>query len=419
MKIIIIGAGLMGVTSAYYLSEQGHEVLVIDRQGGPALETSFANAGVLHPSQAAPWNHPGIALQILKWMGNEHSPFLLRPRALPSLFNWGISFLRHARPNNFQANLQSNTVLANYNIQCMQDLLRKHPVDYCANSLGSMKVLEREQDMETAIASIPLFERLGVQCAVLSQAEVFNKEPALIENGNKLIGGIYYPSDQSGDAHQFCTKLTELAKNNHVQFEYNKVVEEIIHSGNKIIGVKTAGVTHTAYAYVLAAGSYSPLLAKSIKLKLPIRPVKGYSITLDMHDWEIKPRMPVIDEETHTAITPLGNRLRAAGTAELTGYSRDINSQRIQMVFDQVKVRYPAAGRGSKDVEISPWTGLRPTSVDGVPILGSTPFENLYLNTGHGHLGWTFAMGSGKLLADVISGLKPDIEVSAYNVSRF
>lgn len=419
MKIIIIGSGLMGVATAYYLSEQGHEVQVFDRQQGPALETSFANAGVLHPSQASPWNHPGIAIQILKWMGKEDSPFLLRPSALPSLFNWGISFLRHARPTKFHANLKSNTVLANYNIQCMQSLLKQHHVEYCANSVGSMKVLEREQDMQKAIAAIPLFERLGVECTVLNQAEVFSKEPALIENGKKLIGGIYFPSDQSGDAYQFCTKLTELAKNKNAQFEYNMVVEGILNSGNKINGVKTAGGIHTADAYVLAAGSYSPMLAKSVKLKLPIRPVKGYSITLDMHDWEIKPRMPVIDEETHTAITPLGNHLRAAGTAELTGYSTHINSQRIQMVLDQVKVRYPAAGRGNSDTEIRPWTGLRPTSVDGVPILGSTPFDNLYLNTGHGHLGWTFAMGSGKLVADVISGLKPDIDLSAYNVSRF
>ncbi len=183
MKIVIIGSGLMGVATAYYLSEHGHDVVVVDRQQGPALETSFANAGILHPSQASPWNHPAIALQVLKWMGKEDSPFLLRPSVLPSLMSWGVSFLRNAMPDKFQANLNSNTILANYNIQCMQELLEQHSFDYSANSLGSMKVFENEQDMEKELASIPIFEHFGVESTVLNQAEIFDKEPALLEKG--------------------------------------------------------------------------------------------------------------------------------------------------------------------------------------------------------------------------------------------
>ncbi|PCJ42821.1 MAG: hypothetical protein COA71_04790 [SAR86 cluster bacterium] len=419
MKIIIIGSGLMGVATAYYLSEQGHEVLVVDRQQGPALETSFANAGVLHPSQASPWNHPGIALQVLKWMGKENSPFLLRPRAIPSLLSWGISFLNHAKPNKFQANLHSNTVLANYNIQCMQDLQKQHPFDYSANSLGSMKVLGNEQDMEKELASIPLFESFGVECTVLNQAEIFKKEPALIENGENLIGGVHYPGDQAGDAYQFCIELTELAKKNNVRFEYDVTVQKLISSGHAITSIQTSNGAYTADAYVLAAGSYSPLLANSIKLKLPIKPIKGYSITLDMTGWETKPRMPVIDEEAHVAITPLGNRLRAAGTAELNGYDTEISAQRVQLILDQVISRYPAAESYSNEGDISPWTGLRPTSADGVPILGATSFKNFYLNTGHGHLGWSLAMGSGKLVADLISGQNSAINISPYSLGRF
>ena len=419
MKIIVIGSGLMGLASAYYLSEHGHEVTVIDRQPGPALETSFANAGILHPSQASPWNHPSVALQVLKWMGKEDSPFLLRPSAIPSLISWGISFLRNAKPAKFQANLNSNTVLANYTIQCMQELLEQHPFDYSANTLGSLRVLEKEQDMEKEVASIPIFERFGVECTVLNQAEVFSKEPALIENGGKLIGGIHYPGDQAGDAYQFSKKLAELAKKNNVHFEYDLTVEELNSSGNAITSIKTSNGEHAADTYVLAAGSYSPLLAKSLKLNLPISPIKGYSITLDMAGWKMKPCMPVIDDTAHVAITPFGDRLRAAGTAELHGYNIEINPQRIQLVLDQVINRYPEAKTTNIDRDISPWVGLRPTAPDGVPILGASAYKNLFLNTGHGHLGWTLAMGSGKIVSDVISGQKPAVDVSPYSVKRF
>jgi D-amino-acid dehydrogenase len=419
MKIIIVGSGLLGVATAYYLSELGHEVIVVDRQQGPAQETSFANACVLHPSQASPWNHPGIAWQILKWMGKENSPFLLRPSALPSLLKWGLTFLNHAKPEKFQANLRVNTALANYNIECVEDLQKHHPFDYAAQRLGSMKVLGNEQDLENAKEQIALFQAMGIECQVLNQAEVFNKEPALVENGSKLVGGIYYPKDQTGDAHQFCLKLVELAKLKQVQFIYDLNVNEFSIANDKITGIKTNKGDYSADAYVLAAGSYSPLLAKSLKLNLPIRPIKGYSITLDMEDWDLKPQMPVIDEEAHVAITPLGNRLRAAGTAELNGYNTEINSQRIQLVLQQVIARYPQAGANIQNADINPWTGLRPTTADGVPIMGETPISNLYLNTGHGHLGWSLAMGSGKLVAEMINGSDPDINAAPYALSRF
>lgn len=409
----------MGIASAYYLSEQGHDVIVVDRQPGPALETSFANAGILHPSQASPWNHPGIALQVLKWMGKEDSPFLLRPSAIPSLMSWGLSFLRNANPEKFQANLKSNTVLANYTIQCMEELLRNYPFEYSDNTLGSMKVLENEQDMEKEVATIPIFESFGVECTVLNQAEIFAKEPALIDKGKNLIGGIHYPGDQSGDAFQFSTKLAELAKNNNVQFEYGLQVKAFQSSGQKITSIKTNKGDYSADNFILAAGSYSPLLAKTLKLTLPIRPIKGYSITLDMSDWNSKPIMPVIDEEAHVAITPFGNRLRAAGTAELHAYNTEINSARIQLVLDQVINRYSSAEEYKTKGDIHPWTGLRPTSADGVPILGNSAYKNLYFNTGHGHLGWTLAMGSGKILADMIDGQQPEINVLPYSLERF
>ncbi len=419
MKIIVIGSGLMGVSTAYYLSEQGHEVIVVDRQSGPAQETSFANACVLHPSQASPWNHPGIAWQILKWMGKENSPFLLRPGALPSLLSWGLTFLNHAKPEKFQTNLRVNTALANYNIECVEELQKQHPFDYSAQHFGSMKVLEKEQDLENARDQVALFQTMGIECKVLNQAEVFNQEPALVENGSKLCGGILYPLDQTGDAYQFCLKLAELCKLKQVQFEYGSDVQEFLITNDKITGIKTSKGDYLADAFVLAAGSYSPLLAKTLKLKLPIRPIKGYSITLGMANWNLKPKMAVIDEEAHVAITPLGDRLRAAGTAELNGYNLEINAQRIRMVLQQVIARYPEAGNNVQDADINPWTGLRPTTADGVPIMGGTSIKNLYLNTGHGHLGWSLAMGSGKIVADIINGNAPDINTEPYALTRF
>ncbi|MDG2089873.1 MAG: D-amino acid dehydrogenase [Gammaproteobacteria bacterium] len=420
MRIIVIGSGLMGLASAYYLSEHGHEVTVIDRQQGPALETSFANAGVIHSSQAGPWNAPGIALQVLKWMGKEDSPFLLRPNAIPSLIGWGLSFIRHSRPNRFRANLKKNAALASYNIQCMQEFLEQHPFDYCASSLGVMKVIQKEQDMEKEIASMSFYKSVGIQNEVLNQAEIFSKEPALIENGQNLIGGIYFPGDQAGDAYQFCVQLTDLLRKKNVQFEYDLTVDEFLTSNNVITAIKTSKGEYSGDSYVLAAGSYSPLLTKKLGLNIPIRPVKGYSITLDMSDWEAKPLMPIIDDEAHVAITPLGNQLRAAGTAELNGYKDEINQYRIQLVLDQVINRYPEAKKHINYEEINSWCGFRPITVDGVPIIGDAPtYKNLYLNTGHGHLGWTLAMGSGKLVADNISGHNTTLDIGSYALNRF
>lgn len=410
---------MLGVATAYYLSEQGHEVTVIDRQAGPAQETSFANAGLLHPSQASPWNHPGIALQILKWMGKEDSPFLLRPAAIPSLLGWGIRFLRHAQAEKFQANLKTNTRLANYTMQCLRDFKQEHSFDYRSSALGSMKVFESEHDLEQEQGLIPLYESLGVICKPVNREEILSLEPALTESGSTLAGGILYPGDETGDAQLFCQQLSEVARSNKVSFEFGLTVQSIQSTSNRITGLATSRGDYSADAYVLAAGSYSPQLASGLRLKLPIRPVKGYSITLDMHDWETRPRIPVIDEQGHVAITPLGNYLRAAGTAELNGHNTAINHARIQLIIDRVVARYPFAKGHIRAEQISPWTGLRPTCADGVPVLGATRLDNLFLNTGHGHLGWSLAMGSGKLVADLISGHEPAINPAPYAVSRF
>jgi D-amino-acid dehydrogenase len=419
MKVIIIGAGLMGVASAYYLSKQGHEVLVVDRQASPAQETSFGSACVLHPSQAAPWNHPGIAWQVLKWMGKEDSPFLLRAKAIPSLVCWGLAFIKQSSPENFKANLQLNTALANYNLECMQELLAEHPIDYAATRVGSLKVFEHEQDLEKDVAAMQLFQELGVQCSVLNQQQIFDKEPALVEKGNSLIGGIHFPEDQAGDARQFCIKLGELAMVNQAKFEFGLEVEGFNTDNKTIKSIQTSKGERTADAFVLAAGSYSPLIAGTSGLRLPVKPVKGYSITVDMKDWRSVPVMPVIDEESHVAITPLGDKLRAAGTAEITGYDTSVQQARVDMIKQQVIARYAGAENSINAGKITSWAGLRPTSVDGVPILGNTPFNNLFLNTGHGHLGWSLAMASGKLVADVVGGLKPDLDLRSYNVGRF
>ncbi len=420
MKILVVGSGLLGLSSAYYLSEHGHEVTVVDRQQGSALETSFGNAGVLHSSQAGPWNTPGIAMQVLKWMGKEDSPFLLRPSAIPSLILWGLSFIRNSKLIHYRANLKKNVTLIKYNMQCMQEFVEQHSFDYCARDLGSIKIVQKEQDMEKELKMMPLYESSGVQCEVLNQAEIFSKEPALIENGEKLIGGFYYPGDQTGDSYQFCVQLAELLMGKGVQFYYDLTVEKFLTSNKSITAIKTSKGEYSADAYVLAAGSYSPLLANKLGLKIPISPVKGYSITLDMDDWETRPRMPVIDDEVHVAITPLGKRLRAAGTAEINGYKNEINENRIQLILDQVINRYSEAKKNINYEEINSWCGLRPITVDGVPILGhASTCRNLYLNTGHGHLGWSLAMGSGKLLADQISGYNSKIDIADYALSRF
>lgn len=418
MKIIIIGSGLIGVSTAFFLSQQGHAVDVFDRKDGAGMDTSFANGGMLTPSQAEPWNQPGIFWKTLAWLGDENSPILVRPRALFSLFGWGLSFIRNSSRSRFYANMRKNASLASYSIQMLREIRQEYGLHYDENTNGTLKIFTDKKNFTEMIEHTRFYNELGIDFRELGPEEVLELEPSLSALRTSIVGGIYYPGDESGDAHKFCQSLAALAEQTGVNFHYQVEVKGFAHERNHITGVKTSTGTHLADAYVLAAGSYSTLLAGTVNIRLPVRPVKGYSLTIDINGWDQGPRRPVVDESVHIAMTPLGARLRVAGTAELNGYDLNIRQSRVEHVCRYVSRIYPGIAERVQPDAVTAWTGLRPYSSDGVPVLGKTGFDNLFLNTGHGHLGWSMSAGSGRLVADIIGGIEPGLDPEPYRLER-
>ena len=419
MKIIVIGAGLLGSSSAYFLSNLGHEVVVLERQPGPGIETSYANAGMLTPSQAAPWNQPGILGNMLHWIGREDAPVLVRPGAVFSLLGWGSRFLMNSMAARFHQNLKKNAALAHYSLGLLQSFRDRHAVHYDATARGTLKFFVNQREFDHESRFNDLYRDAGIDFRLLDGKSALQVEPALADISAKIVAAIHYPHDESGDAHLFCRALVEHAEAAGAAFHYGVVIGGFERIADRISSVTTNRGAYIADAYVLAAGSYSPLLAGSVGLHLPIRPVKGYSLTFNLDGWDKGPCMPLVDESVHTAITPLGKRLRVAGTAEFNGYNTALRPGRIDNMARILRNTCPGFVPYMDMKTAVPWAGLRPYSCDGVPLLGPTPVANLYLNTGHGHLGWSMAMGSGKLVADLISQYATDIDLAPYQLQRF
>ena len=420
MKVTIVGAGLLGVATAYFLSRQGHEVAVFDRCEAAGMDTCFANGGMLTPSQSEPWNQPGIFWKALAWLGHENSPFLVRPLALPSMLGWGLTFLRNSSRQCFDRNMKKNARLASYSLQVLRELRQTHDFHYDENTNGTIKVFTDRKNFMEIIERAGLYKELGIAYQVLDSSEVLSLEPSLATLGSALEGGIYYPDDESGDAHKFCQLLARQAQLQGVQFHHQIEVTGFANTLNQITSMITSCGNYTADVFVLAAGSYSTLLAKTVGLNLPVRPVKGYSLTIDISDrgQGSGPSIPVVDESMHIAMVPLGSRLRVAGTAELNGYDLKLRQSRIDNMYRYVARIYPDLAKARGGGSILEWTGLRPYCSDGVPVLGKTPFDNLFLNTGHGHLGWSMAAGSGKLVSDIICDIAPALNPEPYRLGR-
>jgi len=417
MRIAIIGAGLIGVSTAYFLGKSGHTVVVLDRREGPGLETSFANGGMITPSQADPWNAPGIALKLLRWLGREDAPVLLRARSLPSMLRWGLAFLRNSSRPRFRANLRKNVRLAAYSLDVLRGLRRDAGLHYDEAANGTMKFFRDPRSLRESQWLTRELRDAGVSCEVLDAAGVIAREPALEAVAAEVAGGLFFPDDESGDAHAYCGNLARLAAGAGVEFRYGVGVETIRTGGARIEVVSTsAGEVH-ADCWVMAAGSYSPQLARLAGIGIPVQPVKGYSLTLDLAGWHRPPVVPLVDDDLHVAATPLAGRLRIAGTAEFTGHDLNLKPERTRPLLQFASKLFPRERIDTARAQY--WTGLRPYSCDGVPILGATRLENLFLNTGHGHLGWSMAAGSGKLLADLISGAVPALELASYGLDRF
>lgn len=420
MRIIIIGAGLLGVSTAYYLNRQGCAVTVLDRKEGAGMDTSYANGGMITPSQADPWNAPGIVGKILRIAGTETSPLRVKFLSLFSSLQWGRLFFANASPERFMTNLKKNGILANYSLKTLQALRNETGICYDESFLGTMKVYRDRRAFERAVSISETLKSLDVNFEFLKPEKVLEKEPALAGSIQMIKGGIYYPDDEAGDAHKFCKVLADRAGREGVEFRYNTDIRSFeTAAGGLIRAARSSENSYVADAYILAAGSYSTFLAESLGLSIPVRPVKGYSITLDLENWRTRPRIPVIDDARHIALTPLGQRLRVAGMAELFGFDTRIYSDRINKLLAFAEHIYPAVSQYLDRSSIREWSGLRPYSGDGVPIMGKTGIKNLYLNTGHGHLGWSMAVGSGKLVADYICAKGTEIDIAPYQLERF
>ena len=418
MRVVVIGAGLQGVASAWFLASRGCEVTVLERGGAVACATSYANAGMLTPSMADPWNAPGVLGHVLRWLGREDAPFLLRLRALPSIFGWGLSFLRNAQPARFRANLEKNLRLASYSLNVLRELRSTLHLCYDERSNGTLKVFRGARAFAEAVQRNALLSSLGLDVRALDAAQATRIEPALAPVRDKLVGGIYCPQDESGDARAFTEALAHKATEAGATFVFDAPVDFLDRSGQVILAAVSRRGVYGADTFVLAAGSWSQDLLRSLHFDLSVRPVKGYSITVPFGDWASPPRMPVIDDALHAAATPLGQRLRVAGTAELAGDDTALTPSRIDNLFGLLLNLFPGYAPYLDRLHAAPWAGLRPVSADGVPLIGRYRCQNLFLNTGHGHLGWTLAAGSAKLLADLMLGAVPEIDARPYDAQR-
>ncbi|MBD7975683.1 D-amino acid dehydrogenase [Serpens gallinarum] len=416
MRVLVLGSGVIGTTSAYYLARAGFEVTVVDRQPAPAQETSFANAGQISPGYASPWAAPGIPLKAIKWMLQKHAPLAIRPTADINQYLWMLQMLRNCTASRYAVNKERMVRLSEYSRDCLDELRAETGIAYEERQLGTTQLFRTQAQVDAAAKDIAVLEQSGVPYEVLDRAGIARVEPALAAVTDKLAGALRLPNDQTGDCQLFTTRLAEMAKELGVEFRFGQNIERLEGDGNRLAGVWIDGTLETADHYVLALGSYSPQLLKPLGIKAPVYPLKGYSLSVPITNAEMAPTSTILDETYKVAITRFDQRIRVGGMAEVSGFDLSLNPSRratLEMITADL---YPQGGDLAK-AEF--WTGLRPATPDGTPIVGATRYSNLFLNTGHGTLGWTMACGSGRLLADLLAAKRPQISTEGLDISRY
>jgi len=415
MKVLVLGAGVIGITSAWYLAEAGHEVEVIDRQQGPALETSFANAGEVSPGYSSPWAGPGVPVKAIKWLLMKHGPLVLRPKMDLAMWNWLLRMLRNCTSARYAVNKARMVPLAEYSRDCLRELRANENIAYDERNQGTLQLFRKQSQYDGTAGDIEVLEKFNVPYELLDPDGCVAVEPALEAVRGKFVGGLRLPGDETGDCRMFTERLAELCVERGVTFRYGTSVTELVHDGHKIAAVATSQGLMKADRYVLAFGSYSPLLLRKAGVSIPLYPVKGYSITVPIADAARAPESTVMDESYKVAITRLGDRIRVGGTAEISGYDLRLHASRHATLEHSLGDLFPGAGNTG---DATFWCGLRPMTPDGPPFIGRSRFGNLYLNTGHGTLGWTMSCGSGRVLADLISGRTPEVDPAALALDR-
>ena len=416
MKIVILGAGVVGVTSAWYLAKAGHEVTVLDRQDGPALETSFANAGEISPGYASPWAAPGIPQKAVKWMFMKHAPLIIRPMADSHTWGWMMEMLRNCTASRYTLNKGRMVRLAEYSRDCLMALRDETGIQYDHRTQGTLEVFRNQKALDGIAKDIEVLKADGVPYELLDPAGCVAVEPGLAPSKHKIVGGLRLPHDETGDCFLFTNALRRKAEEIGVTFRFGVKISRLHAEGGKIARIDTSEGPVTADSYVVALGSFSPFLLKPLGIKAPIYPVKGYSLTMPIVNEPLAPVSTVMDEAFKVAITRLGSRIRVGGMAEIAGFSTDLPPARRATLEHSVEDLFAGAG---DEAQATFWSGLRPMTPDGTPIIGDTAYPNLFLNTGHGTLGWTMSCGSAQLLADLVSRQAPAIKADDLAIRRY
>ncbi|MEJ8824036.1 D-amino acid dehydrogenase [Variovorax humicola] len=416
MKVVVLGSGVIGVTAAYQLAVAGHEVTVVDRQPAAALETSYGNAGEVSPGYSAPWAGPGVPVKAIKWLLMHHRPLVVRPHLDLGMVRWGMSMLRNCTAARYEVNKGRMVRLAEYSRKCLEELRDQTGIQYDQRTQGTLQLFRTQAQLDHTGADIAVLKRSGVQFELLDRDGCVRQEPALAGVRDKFAGGLLLPGDETGDCFKFTQNLAAMAVMQGVQFRYGTRIQRLRFAAQQVDGVVTDVGTLKADAYLVALGSYSPLLLAPLRIRIPVYPVKGYSITVPITDATGAPESTVMDETHKVAVTRLGDRIRVGGTAELAGYTLKLHQARRDTLEHVVTDLFPRGG-DARRAEF--WCGLRPMTPDGTPVIGATRLPNLYLATGHGTLGWTMAAGTGRVMADVISGRKPAIDMNGLTIDRY
>jgi D-amino-acid dehydrogenase len=416
MKVLILGGGVIGATAAYELAGDGHQVTLIERQGGPALETSFANAGEVSPGYSAPWAGPGVPLKAIRWLMMHHRPLVLRPHFDWHLVGWVLAMLRNCTAARYEINKSRMVRLAEYSRDCMVALRASTGIRYDERTLGTLQLFRTQKQLDGTASDTAILDRYGVAYQRLDREGCVQHEPALARVRDKFVGGLRLPGDETGDCFKFTNRIAEMATTRGARLRFGISIESLLTDGKRITGIVTDHGRMQADAYLVALGSHSPRLLAPLGVRVPIYPVKGYSITLPITDPDGAPESTVMDETHKVAVTRLGDRIRVGGTAELAGYSMQLHEARRRTLLHVVDDLFPGGGDAAR-AEF--WCGLRPMTPDGTPIVGGTEMANLWLATGHGTLGWTMAAGTARVISDLISGRAPAIDLAGLTIARY
>lgn len=415
MKVIVLGAGIVGVTSAYQLARAGHEVTVVDRQPGPALETSFANAGEVSFGYCSPWAAPGIPTKAMKWLFMEHAPLILRPKVDMAMLSWMAQMLRNCTSARYAINKSRMLRLADYSRVSLAAMREETGIAYDERMQGTLQLFRTQAQLDASAKDVKALAADGIPYEVLDRDGCIRVEPALTHVRDKIVGGLLTPKDETGDCFKFSNALAAKAEALGVRFHYGSIIRGLDVEGGRVRAVITAHGRLEADAVVVALGSFSPLLVRPHGIRLPVYPVKGYSLTIPITDASRAPESTVMDETYKIAITRLGDRIRVGGMAEISGYTNDLGEPRRLTLQHSVTDLFP----GGDMSKASFWSGLRPMTPDGTPVIGATKVAGLFLNTGHGTLGWTMSSGSARVISDLVSGRKPEIDATDLAVARY